>query len=79
MNTGNSLIPADEELEKLEVVEEPEKPKPAPGRHRLEFVWEYTGRITALFVDHLVNDITDSEWGHLQNKLEKVIAEIRAL
>ncbi|MDR2186394.1 MAG: hypothetical protein LBO80_12125 [Treponema sp.] len=90
--TGFRYPEADEELEELEAVEEPERPRPpllknnkhaggktAPVKHSREFIGEYAGRISSLFGDHLVCDITDEEWICLQNKLEKLIVEIRGL
>jgi hypothetical protein len=42
-----------------------------------ETVRNYAARITAIFQDHLVYDVTDREWIQLQNKLEELIVEMR--
>jgi hypothetical protein len=75
-----------EKLEELEAVEEPEQPRPplskqakyaGARRAKTEAIQEYAGRITSLFQDYLVYDITDREWIQAQNKLEELIVEIR--
>jgi hypothetical protein len=82
-----------EMIEELEAAEEAEQPGPpllnnngkragektAPVKGSLEFVREYAARITSLFEDYLVFDVTDREWLRVQNKLEKCILEIRNL
>jgi hypothetical protein len=52
-------------------VEEPKK-----RLNKLELVKKHAGRITGLFEDYLIYDITDREWIRVQNKLEKIILEI---
>ncbi|MDR2663066.1 MAG: hypothetical protein LBC31_08730 [Treponema sp.] len=72
-----------EKLEELETIEDAEQPDPlllkktASANTWSKTVQEYAARITSLFQDHLVYDITDQEWIRVQNKLEALIAEIR--